>query len=69
MEARAFAGEGSSRKERTMRFKKWRVWTGVVLFIMAELMLFGASEGPQKWQWIMAGTVPDFLLALGFIVL
>ena len=50
-------------------FRKWRVWVGAVLFIAAELTLFGAAEGPQKWQWIMTGTVPDFLLALGFIIL
>jgi hypothetical protein len=53
-----------------MRFlKHWRALTGLGLFILAELMLFGAAEGPQKWQWIMAGSVPDFLLAAGFIFL
>jgi hypothetical protein len=52
-----------------MRFKKWRLWVGGALFIGAELTLFGAAEGPQKWQWIMTGTVPDFLLAVGFVIL
>jgi hypothetical protein len=46
-----------------------RAWTGVVLMIVAELTLFGAAEGPEKWQWIMVGTVPDALLTLGFIFL
>jgi len=51
--------------------KKWhiRAWTGVALFIAAELILFGAAEGPQKWDWILAGTVPITLLTLGFIFL
>lgn len=42
-------------------------WAGITLFIAAELILFGAAVGPQKWQWIMAGTVPNALLALGFV--
>ncbi|HKM65250.1 MAG TPA: hypothetical protein VJY39_22450 [Acidisphaera sp.] len=42
-------------------------WAGIALFIAAELILFGAAEGPQKWQWIMAGSVPNALLALGFV--
>ena len=50
-------------------FKHWRFWTGVCLFIVTELVLFGAAEGIQKWQWIAAGTVPNLLLTLGYIFL
>ena len=46
----------------------WRPWLGCALFIAAELILFGASEGAQKWQWIEAGTVPNVLLTLGFVI-
>ncbi len=69
MAALASTGGRNSRKDRPMRFKKWRLWVGGALFIGAELTLFGAAEGPQKWQWIITGTVPDFLLAVGFIIL
>lgn len=46
--------------------RHWRPWLGGALFILSELILFGASEGAQKWQWIEAGTVPNALLAIGF---
>ena len=48
--------------------KYWRLWLGLLLFIVSELVLFGASEGAQKWGWIEAGTLPNAILALGFIV-
>lgn len=43
--------------------------TGAVLFLATEFALFGAAEGPGKWQWIEAGTVPNLLLTVGFVVL
>ena len=44
-----------------------RAWAGVILLALSSLILFGAAEGPQKWQWIEAGLVPNLLLTLGFI--
>lgn len=48
---------------------KFRLGAGVTLLILAELLLFGAAEGPQKWQWILWGSVPDVALTIGFVVL
>lgn len=49
--------------------KPWRLAAGVTLFLLSELVLFGAAEGFNKWSWIKAGTVPNLLLALGFSTL
>lgn len=47
--------------------RQWRWKVGICLFIAAELTLFGAAEGPQKWQWILAGSLPNLALTVGFI--
>ena len=47
----------------------WRWKVGGALLIASALLLFGAAEGPQKWQWIIAGLIPDALLTVGFVFL
>jgi hypothetical protein len=46
----------------------WRLVAGITLFIATEMLLFGASEGPQKAQWILYGTIPNAALTIGFIL-
>ena len=47
--------------------RRRRAWAGAILLTLSSLILFGAAEGPQKWQWIEAGLVPNVLLTLGFV--
>ena len=49
--------------------RRQRFWLGLVLLIASAMTLAAAAEGPQKWQWILAGMVPDVLLFLGFVLL
>jgi hypothetical protein len=46
--------------------KHWRYYGATALFLCSELVLFGAAEGPTKAHWILAGSVFNALLALGF---
>jgi hypothetical protein len=45
----------------------WRLWSALFLLVLTELVLFGAAEGAQKWAWIEVGTIPNVILAFGYI--
>ena len=44
----------------------WRGYTRAVVFIVAELVLAGAAEGPQKLQFMEYGTVAIGVVAMAF---
>jgi hypothetical protein len=48
--------------------KRWRLWTGVGLFIVSELLLCAAAEGLEKWTSIFYASIPNVFLTIGFIV-
>jgi hypothetical protein len=49
-------------------FSYQRVWAGISLLLLAELLLWSAIDGPHKVNWILAISVPNLLLTVGFIV-
>ena len=48
-------------------YNHWRLWTGIVLWLISVFSLAVAAEGINKNQWIMIGMVPITLLAIGFV--
>lgn len=46
----------------------WRLISGCVLWLVAMFSLATAAEGINKNEWILIGSIPITLLALGFVV-
>jgi hypothetical protein len=44
----------------------WRGYVQFAVFIGAELVLFGAAEGPQKLHFMLYGTVANCMTAAAF---
>ena len=47
--------------------RRWRLFAGPVLFLVDELVLFGAAEGINKGTWMLWGSIVNILLTLGFM--
>ena len=48
-------------------YNHWRLWTGVVLWLVAMFCLATAAEGINKNEWIGIGSIPITLLTIGFV--
>jgi hypothetical protein len=46
--------------------RNWRVYAKAASIVVAELVLAGAAEGPQKLQFIGYGTAAITLVAITF---